>query len=54
MAAIRFMIVRDPSVEEAGERIANFRVYINGKIRSSAGACVRSFSVETAPAEVKI
>jgi hypothetical protein len=54
MAAIRLMIVRDPSVKEAGERIANFRVYINGKIRSSTGASLRSFSDETAPEKVKI
>jgi hypothetical protein len=48
------MIVRDPSVEDASERIANFRVYINEKIRSSAGACVRSSSVEAERAKVKI
>jgi hypothetical protein len=48
------MIVRDPSVEEAGERIANFRVYINEKIRSSTGAFLRSFSDETASEKVKI
>jgi hypothetical protein len=54
MAAIRLMMVRDPSVEEAGERIANFRVYINGKIRSSTGTSVRSFSDETEPTKLKI
>ncbi len=40
MAAIRLMFARDLSLVWAGGRIANFKVYINGMIRSSAVACV--------------
>jgi len=40
MAAIRLMIARDLSLVWAGGRIANFKVYINVMIRSSAVASV--------------
>jgi hypothetical protein len=48
------MIVRDPSDEGAGERIANFRVYIKEKIRSSAGAPAPSFPAEADAGPVKV